>query len=279
MRSPRPILLVRDRNASIGGRRIGAVSVARRLEPLFGELLTVQMRGATTERSVLDRAREIDAGLIVAPAGRRQWDGEWQLLDDPGSRLMRRADRPVLLVPDDARWRSPPVFGVATDFSDRARAVVDWTLDLAEGVGARLLLIHAVEPPDPPVETSPDRTRELIHSAAWERAAEQLDGLASDLAARGRVELSTEIVDGRNPARALAAAASRAALCLLGLGRRGLTPKGDRLLGLTAEEILFCYAGPKAFVPARALEGRGVAAEAPGAPRRRPLTRPRVPGV
>lgn len=245
-----PVLVARDPGGPAGDGPSAAEVVARRLASAFEGLVTADVAGTDDPTArILKEARDEEAAVVVVPKGRFRWAGTPRALEGPGRCLARRSGRPVLLVPDDAEWPSPPVFGVATDFSEPARRAIDWTLDLAAALDARVCLFHAPEPPELPADAPPYVTRDWMDAAVRERADERLDDLARELAAESPVEIDTRRTGGGTAAEAVAESAGREALCLLCVGSLGLGPARDRLLGPTAEGILSRYRGTVAVVP------------------------------
>lgn len=265
-----PVLVVRDPEASAGELN-SAEALARHLAPAFDGVVTAAVGGnGRPEDAILERARELDAGLIAVPAGRFRWAGVPRALEGPERALARRADRPVLLVPDGADWHSPPCYGVATDFSERAGLVARWTAAAARATGASLRLVHALEAPrvlsDAPPWIGGDWMEERIRDEACERLAR----LARELETEHRITVEPVDASGDTPWQVVCDIAAREELCLLGVGALGAGPDGGRLMGSTAEGILSRHGGAVAVVRGGVAAGGGSRTESIRPSRRGP---------
>lgn len=121
----------------------------------------------------------------------------------------------------------------ATDFSEAAARGVAWAASIARSHGARLTLVHSVEPPLPAAELAtppPPQVMEEITAAARE-------SLAAEAAKLNGVAVEIEVVEGLAGA-AVSTLAEDLGADLLVTGTRGKTGLAHLLLGSTAERIV-----------------------------------------
>ena len=99
---PYPKFTARERNeAYLEQKRLEGLRLlerqVRRVEDLGGSVAVSHYREGSAEREVIQLGREIDAGLIVTGERRRPWFVRIFGLG-LSTRILRRADRPVLVV-------------------------------------------------------------------------------------------------------------------------------------------------------------------------------------
>ena len=101
---PYPRATARERSEAIlEARKLGALRLldnrVRRVRELGGDVVASYYREGSAEREILGLANELDVGLIVTGGRRRPW---FERVFGRGfsERLLRRADRPVLVVGD-----------------------------------------------------------------------------------------------------------------------------------------------------------------------------------
>ena len=99
---PYPTSIAKERyEAFMEQKRLGGIRLLEhqvgRVEELGGSVAASHYREGNPEKEVIKLGREIDAGLIVTGGQRRPW---FVRIFGPGfsSRLLRKADRPVLVV-------------------------------------------------------------------------------------------------------------------------------------------------------------------------------------
>jgi nucleotide-binding universal stress UspA family protein len=125
---------------------------------------------------------------------------------------------------------------VGTDFGDEGRAAVDWAVELARGLGARVVVGHSF---DLPLYGFPDASLIVTAKTAAQLSTDaqtQLDAELARVGGRG-VPIEGQLTQG-DPRDALPELATRAGATLLVVGshgRRGLT---RALLGSVAEGIV-----------------------------------------
>jgi nucleotide-binding universal stress UspA family protein len=106
-----------------------------------------ETHGETAPDGVLNYARDVGADLLVVGShGRRGLDR--LLLGSVAADLLRRAEAPVVVLPDGAEQTGPgpdrPLL-VGVDFSDHTRPVLRLAAALAETYSAPVELVHVLE--------------------------------------------------------------------------------------------------------------------------------------
>ena len=122
----------------------------------------------------------------------------------------------------------------ATDFSDTARAGVDWAVELAKTHRARIELVHSLLVPSRAtdfVPSPPDFTEAL-----QEAASGRLNEITEIVRAQG-VEVSAELKLGV-PSQVILEMARQLSADLIVIGTRGLSGLRHLLLGSTAERVV-----------------------------------------
>lgn len=123
---------------------------------------------------------------------------------------------------------------VATDFSDTARAGLDWSIEIARTHGASIRLVHGLLLANRMTDfvPSPPDLTENLQEAASGRLNE-----AAEPARRAGIEITTELVLGL-PSQAILEAAEERPVDLIVMGTRGQTGLRHLLLGSTAERVV-----------------------------------------
>ena len=125
---------------------------------------------------------------------------------------------------------------VGTDFGDEGRAAVDWAIELARGLGARVVVSHSF---DLPIYGFPDASLIVTAKTAAQLSTEaqtQLDAEVARVGERG-VPVAGQLTQG-DPREALPELASRTGASLLVVGSHGRRGLARALLGSVAEGIL-----------------------------------------
>jgi nucleotide-binding universal stress UspA family protein len=142
---------------------------------------------------------------------------------------------------------------VGVDGSDGAIKALGWALDQARARGDAVEVVHVYPPVDVQypyslvAERWTDAAAEM--TAERERAVRQvLEGLARDLPDDAPV-VTTEAVEGRQPARVLAERAQDADLLVV--GTRGLGGVGGTLLGSVSHRLVHLAPCPVVVVPTK----------------------------
>lgn len=206
---------------------------------------TVEVRTGRPADEILKRADELASDLIVVGSHGRSGFERWAL-GSVTERILRRARRPVLVVPSrGALVRERPRFRTllwATDFSASAAAALACALRLASEGRPRLLALHVVRTRLHDLSRrgrsrAPEMPDELV-----ERARAALRGaVPREVRARCRVE---EIVaSGKAHAAILRLAAERGAELVV-MGAQGSDALGRSLFGSTAHKVMRAAACP-----------------------------------
>jgi len=124
---------------------------------------------------------------------------------------------------------------VAVDFSEYARAALDYAAFLAERFGATLTLVHSVEPYVYPEDLSAGFTLEEIDAHWMQKQNERLETLRQTV----KKEIPVSVVITMGPAwnRIIGTAKSRNA-DLIVIGTHGRTGLKHALMGSTAERVV-----------------------------------------
>lgn len=217
---------------------------------LGAEVRLFPVLGPGTAAAICRRAEAEGADLVVV-AGTPRWGGRLRLLGDVAEEVACRAPCSVLVEPPEApAGRRPPpgrvVAGrlagtargparigsvlVAVDFSAASREALSAALRIAEAVGGRVDLLHALGP-------EPEAGRR--GGASRPRLREAMERLGDAAAAARRRGIPAEAYLRRGaPARTIARFASEGCYDLLVLGAGGGSGAPDASLGGVAQELL-----------------------------------------
>ena len=211
-----------------------------------GDRVRCEIESGEPARAIVARALAIQADTIVLGTGGRH-DGERLLIGPVTEEVVRRAPCDVLTLPPRSSW--PPENGPAptivccVDFSTPSVDALRATLGLADHVGARVVLVHAIEwlpevgaADDVDFGVSDFRTRLICN------AQRQLDALIADESPFDRV-VRTKVGIGRSHGEVLRIAASEHA-DLIVVGDRGRGAAPVPLLGSTIDRIVRAAACP-----------------------------------
>jgi nucleotide-binding universal stress UspA family protein len=182
---------------------------------------------------IAEHAGRIGADLVVVGShGRSGW--RRAVLGSVAEATVKQCPVSVLTVRGEGRAEAPRTIVAGTDFSAPARRALEVAASWARGFGARLHLVHALEPPVTLVTRFELPARDDLPQRARELAAERLAALAKEL---GGVDVRTEVV-AQAPHAALDAVAQRERADLIVTGSRGLGGVAHALLGSVAERTL-----------------------------------------
>lgn len=135
-------------------------------------------------------------------------------------------------------------FLVAVDGSDASRNALAYATDLAERLGERLLVVHAVDPAvvdmggDEPTsfgETADRLVAEAVEDA--EADAERVLEDAAEEAIAAGVDVETELLYGP-PLQTIADVTDRSDIEALFVGHRGLSERHESLVGSVAKGLV-----------------------------------------
>jgi nucleotide-binding universal stress UspA family protein len=195
----------------------------------------VEVRDGVPARTILQRAAELPADMIVLGSHGRGGFERWAL-GSVAERVLRHARGPVLTVPARGALPSGPLLFRtvlwASDFSGPATAALDYAVALADE-GARLLLVHvtAHEPEPGPPGSPPDAATEM-----QQRAREWLCA-AVPLEARRRIPVETIVTAGRAHREIVRIAAEKGAELIV-MGAQGADALERVIFGSTAERVV-----------------------------------------
>lgn len=125
---------------------------------------------------------------------------------------------------------------VAVDFSDHSRVALDWALDLARDLGAKVHVIHAYAIPT----TAAMSYGVALPEGLWERVREAADQRLAEVLERVRgagLAGESHLVES-SPADAISDTAQSIGADLIVMGTRGLSGLKHVLLGSVAERTL-----------------------------------------
>jgi nucleotide-binding universal stress UspA family protein len=208
---------------------------------------------------ILGEARDRTADLIVMATHGRSGLGRW-LYGSVADDVLRHADRPVLLVPATAPPTplAPPDAGsrrvlVALDGSPFAEAALGPAQDLAQALGAGLVLLRVVEPPGAAFggargEAPSDPAGELADARAY------LDTVAGRLPAppeSGPGAAPVGQAHAGAPAQTITAVAGKEAVSAIAMATHGRSGLARAVLGSVATEVLHRTAVPVLLVRPR----------------------------
>ncbi len=126
---------------------------------------------------------------------------------------------------------------VPVDFSDSSKEAVDFAQTLAQKFGAKLILLHAFEPPAPAVPSGFFDTAPL-RAAARASAERLLDAFRSQRANLDpNVPVAAVLVE-QSPAPAIIEYAGQHSVDMIVLGSHGHTALRQLLLGGVAEKVV-----------------------------------------
>lgn len=138
--------------------------------------------------------------------------------------------------------KKKPVWVVGYDFSDESETAVEYAAAALGGIGGRLVLVHAIEPPNKALRKklakhtrafeALDNAGELLLAAAREAVGERLSALKEDYPKLG----VAKVVAIGDPVDLLLEVATRDTAVQIVMGTRGL--RGLKLLGSVTRQVL-----------------------------------------
>jgi nucleotide-binding universal stress UspA family protein len=219
--------------------------VRRGVKDLGGEanlkILTALLSGKPASE-IMRYAQEIDAGLIVMASRGSSANEPWQL-GSTAAKVIRASSKPVLLIrnpADETARRNNKLIKkilLPLDRSASGEAAVPYIEEMAQGLGAKLVLFHIVEPPVQTL-TDPDVNTANVYSQKRERAAiaAYLSNIEKRLKTKG---LSVSSVsEAGAPADVIIDYAHENAIDLIAMSTHGRSGIGRWLLGSVTEKVI-----------------------------------------
>lgn len=210
-------------------------SLSQLLRQAEGLACVRSMRAGSAPHAIVERAREIRAGLIVVAArGKRFFADLFRRHNN--DELIRLTDRPVLLVcsePGDAYKRVL----VAIDFSEESKAAARAALAIAPS--AHFTFLHVFRVPDEDMMRETGVSLDLIHGyriRAREAARMKLNAFIDSLGPRKQL-ISRAIQQGL-PASVIGAQARQLNADLIALGKHGKSRFVEFLLGSVTRRVM-----------------------------------------
>jgi nucleotide-binding universal stress UspA family protein len=194
------------------------------------------VRGIAPDEVITETAKNIDSDLIVTGThGRRGF--RHLLLGSVAEKVVRTASAPVLTVRLDAEVNPDGLSTILVphDFSDSSAAAVQCAGVWAKTLGAKITLLHVVEPVVYPEFYSVDVLSDDLMGRLATRSEEALQAAADELL-KG-VETAIKVEVGR-AADTIIRLAVPQNFDLLAMGTRGLTAVEQLLLGSVAESVM-----------------------------------------
>jgi len=201
---------------------------------------TVQRRAISAAPAIADYAEELGVDLVVMGAHGRRGFRRF-LLGSVAEEVVRTADCPVLTLRGEERGPELEKLErivVPFDFSDPAKSALATAKELAVSYGARLDVVHVIEPPVDPGVFVPlhDRRSAFAYSELAAEVREHLGPAVEELVGT-EVEVDVEILDG-NTAERIAEHAESVAADLIVISTQGLTGLRRFLLGSVTEKVV-----------------------------------------
>jgi nucleotide-binding universal stress UspA family protein len=213
------------------------------------EVVPHLVRGIAPGETIVEVAANAEADLIVMGThGRRGLSH--LLLGSVAERVVRTASAPVLTVRSDAEINTGGISRILVphDFSDASAEAVRTAAAWATSLGAKITLLHVVEPVVYPEFYSMDTISDDLMRRLVSRSEEALQRVQDDLGVQPAVNTRVEI--GR-AADTIVAVAEPEEFDLLVMATRGLSGIEHVLLGSVAEAVLRRCRIPMLTVPGR----------------------------
>jgi len=207
------------------------------------------VRGIAPDEVIIETANKIDSDLIVMGThGRRGL--RHLLLGSVAEKVVRTASAPVLTVRLDAVINPDGLSTILVphDFSESSAAAVRSAGVWARALGAKITLLHVIEPVVYPEFYSVDVLPDDLMGRLASRSAEALQTTADELLAGVETTVTVEV--GR-AADTIARLAEPDRFDLLVMGTRGLSAVEQLLLGSVAESVMRRCQIPLLTIPSK----------------------------
>lgn len=200
----------------------------------------VDARGDDAGTTIVDRARETHADLVVVGAARNE--GVTSLgLRSLGHSLAHHLPCPLVSVPETAPPPEGRWFVVGIDGSDASRVALQWAEGLAAPMGSHVCALYVI-----------DDLYDTYNTGGW-YGAEELDARRAVHREHGRVEFKERTGEGAPTIEDEADERDAALLVVAARQRRSL--KG-RLLGRVPDHLLHDASRPVAVLPYEYVQAR-----------------------
>lgn len=215
--------------------------LARRIDHDGQVPITTTLLRGEVRKALEEYAEDVEAGLVVMSThGRTGVSRAW--LGSVADTLVRHVTLPMLLVRPLPDVTEPPAqveirrILVPLDGSPRARNTLAVARTLAEGMGARLILLHAVSSRMVVGARSyPVRTGHL--EERWNDAEEYLERAAEPLREAG-LEVETRVLEHDEPHGAILAAAGEEGADVIAMATHGHSGLARAVLGSVTDKVL-----------------------------------------
>ena len=207
------------------------------IEEQYGVDITPHMvRGIAPGEVIVETADTLGCGLIIMGTHGRRGLSHF-LLGSVAERVLRTSRVPVLTVRGDVAINPDGISRILVphDFSDASEQAVGAAAVWASSLGARLTLLHIVEPVVYPEFYSVDVLSEELTESLVARSEEALRKTAADIEIGSDIDFRVEI--GR-AAETIAAVADPKEFDLTVMATKGLSGLEHVLLGSVAESVL-----------------------------------------
>jgi nucleotide-binding universal stress UspA family protein len=211
------------------------------------ELAAYLIRGLDAAEVIAETCNDLECDLIVMGTKGRRGLG-LMLLGSVAEKVIRSVAVPVLTVRQDAELPDGGVKKILVpyDFSERSASAVRYAGAWAKRLGARITLLHVVEPVVYPefysVDLLPDDTMHRV----TDRAREELEAASANLLEG--IDTIAEIRIGR-AAETIVDRAKPGDFDLVIMGKQGLSALEHLIMGSVAESVLRRCKIPMVAVP------------------------------
>lgn len=189
------------------------------------------------DRAVVDLAEELGAGLVVV-GSRGLGPLKRALMGSVSTSVVRHAHCPVLVVREDGRGEAsfpPGTILLALDGSEEADAAARMAVELAEGTGSELHVIHVGE--IAPVYHPERHGYAARYESLREQAGHLLDEQVEKVKAAGGAVAGSHLAMGR-PDEEIVVSAEGMGAGLIVVGSRGLGGIRRALLGSVSDSVV-----------------------------------------
>ena len=191
--------------------------------------------------SILNAAAEEDANLIAMSTHGRSRMSRW-ILGSVADKVLHATHRPLLLVrAREAEERAPAPIDrivVPLDGSELSLNVLPYVEEVAEALGASLVLVHAVQPLDlyPGTQLTPTRVGAILDGLLAQGHSFQAR-VAQEIEARGKVKVRS-VVNIGFPVDEIVRVAQEVNAGLIGMATHGRSGAGRWIMGSVANAVV-----------------------------------------